>query len=106
MATRKVNTTQVKFPQKGVTGGGQTYPVIKRMPKGWSEVTGAQTAPNGYVWVSNGKPMFKKGADGKYRTNKGEDGQLERQHAIIKRSTYERWKQRQEQGASASGGKG
>lgn len=31
---------------------------LNKMPKGWKEIKGAQTAPKGYVWISNGKSIF------------------------------------------------
>ena len=31
---------------------------ILEMPEGWNIVKGASTAPNGFVWVSNGKSFF------------------------------------------------
>lgn len=31
---------------------------IDYMPDGWIVVKGAQTAPRGWVWVSNGKSRF------------------------------------------------
>ena len=30
------------------------------MPDGWKEINGAMTAPNGYVWIFNGKSVFSK----------------------------------------------
>lgn len=29
--------------------------VLDKMPEGWIELKGATTAPNGYVWIYNGK---------------------------------------------------
>ena len=44
---------------------GKTYrnllnqvPVYDSMPDGWKEIRGAQTAPNGYVWIWNRKSIF------------------------------------------------
>lgn len=28
------------------------------MPKGWKVIEGAQTAPDGYIWINNGKSLF------------------------------------------------
>lgn len=46
---------------------GKTYhnlldrvPVYESMPEGWKEIWGAQTAPNGYVWIWNRKSIFSK----------------------------------------------
>ena len=33
---------------------------LDKMPEGWKEIDGAKTAPNGYVWISNGKSIFSK----------------------------------------------
>ena len=30
------------------------------MPSGWKKIRGATTAPSGYVWIWNGKPIFSK----------------------------------------------
>ena len=54
--------------------GEYEYPVVNSVPKGWKKVNGTLTQPNGYIWISNGKSLF--------------GG--ERQHAIVKESTYER----------------
>lgn len=37
--------------------------IYKRIPKGWKVLKGAITAPDGYVWIWNGKPRF----SGEYR---------------------------------------
>lgn len=46
---------------------GKTYrnllnqvPVYESMPEGWEEITGALTAPSGYVWIYNCKSPFGK----------------------------------------------
>lgn len=31
---------------------------LDKMPEGWKKLTGATTAPSGYVWVYNGKSPF------------------------------------------------
>ncbi len=39
------------------------FPDVPRydtMPPGWRELRGATTAPSGYVWIWNGKPIFSK----------------------------------------------
>lgn len=36
---------------------------LDKMPKGWKVLQGAQNAPNGYVWVFNGKDPFKKNSE-------------------------------------------
>lgn len=36
----------------------ETNPVYSEVPKGWREIEGATTAPEGFKWVSNGKSMF------------------------------------------------
>ncbi len=33
-------------------------PVYDTVPRGWSEIKGAQTAPRGYKWISNNKSYF------------------------------------------------
>ena len=33
---------------------------LDKMPEGWKEIKGATTAPNGYVWIFNGKSIFTK----------------------------------------------
>lgn len=33
---------------------------LNKMPKGWKVLTGATTAPNGYVWIWNVKSPFGK----------------------------------------------
>ncbi len=35
-----------------------TVPVFEDIPRGWSVIKGATTAPRGYVWVSNNKSHF------------------------------------------------
>ncbi len=35
--------------------------VYDKMPEGWSENNGALTAPNGYIWTSNGVSVFSSG---------------------------------------------
>ena len=37
--------------------------VYDEMPQGWQEIKGAMTAPEGYVWIHNGKSLF----GGEYR---------------------------------------
>ena len=32
--------------------------IYDKMPDGWHENKGAQTAPNGYVWISNCVSVF------------------------------------------------
>lgn len=32
--------------------------VFSACPEGWKVLTGATTAPAGYVWISNGKSLF------------------------------------------------
>ena len=32
--------------------------ILTSMPDGWKDVKGALTAPNGYKWIYNGKPIF------------------------------------------------
>ena len=34
--------------------------VYESMPKGWSVIKGALTAPSGYVWIHNEKSIFSK----------------------------------------------
>lgn len=31
---------------------------LDTMPEGWKKVEGATTAPSGYVWIRNCKPIF------------------------------------------------
>lgn len=33
---------------------------LDTMPEGWKELKGATTAPNGYIWIWNGKNLFGK----------------------------------------------
>lgn len=35
-----------------------TVPVYEDIPRGWSKIKGATTAPRGYMWVSNNKSYF------------------------------------------------
>lgn len=35
------------------------------IPKGWRKLNGAQTEPNGCIWIYNGKSLFEKGENGK-----------------------------------------
>ena len=37
---------------------GQEVDAYTKPPKGWKEIKGATTAPNGYTWYSNGKSQF------------------------------------------------
>lgn len=40
---------------------GKDYPLgryLTKMPKGWKVLSGATTAPKGYVWITNGKSHF------------------------------------------------
>lgn len=32
--------------------------IFTSMPDGWKDIKGALTAPNGYKWIYNGKPIF------------------------------------------------
>lgn len=32
--------------------------VFNQMPTGWKETKYAMTAPNGYIWIYNGKSIF------------------------------------------------
>lgn len=38
----------------------KTTKVFTEMPDGWRVLTGATTAPVGYKWITNGKPLFTK----------------------------------------------
>ena len=40
---------------------GKEVPYMDHVPKGWKENTYATTAPEGYVWIDNGKSHFDKG---------------------------------------------
>lgn len=31
---------------------------LDAIPEGWKEIEGASTAPSGYVWIHNCKPLF------------------------------------------------
>lgn len=35
--------------------------ILHTLPQGWKEKYSACNAPEGYKWVSNGKPMFSEG---------------------------------------------
>lgn len=59
---RRSNITAQTITRKN--GRSATYQVANRMPKGWSRVQGATTAPSGYSWISNRKSLF----GGKRRT--------------------------------------
>lgn len=41
-----------------VIGKKKGVDVYDTMPQGWKEVTNAQTAPIGYIWISNNKSHF------------------------------------------------
>jgi hypothetical protein len=43
--------TRIKFPD---------VPRYDEMPDGWRVLHGAMTAPNGYIWIWNGKSVFTK----------------------------------------------
>ena len=46
--------------------GGQKHAgihVYDELPLGWKEIKGALTAPEGYVWIHNGRSLF----GGEYR---------------------------------------
>lgn len=48
-----------KFPPFERTVGCQSdVRVYDHLPDGWRVIDGANTAPNGYVWICNNKPMF------------------------------------------------
>lgn len=49
MAKRKISF----FKSAGVI-------VFDKKPKGWRRIKGATAAPNGYVWISNGRSIFDK----------------------------------------------
>lgn len=36
----------------------RTVRVYKTMPQGWSYNRGASSAPRGYAWINNGKPVL------------------------------------------------
>lgn len=36
---------------------------LDAMPEGWKELSGATTAPHGYMWVWNGKSPFRNVAE-------------------------------------------
>lgn len=36
----------------------ERHPVYEQMPEGWNEIKGALTAPVGYRWIYNCRPMF------------------------------------------------
>lgn len=36
----------------------ESVKVFYQMPTGWKEISGALTAPSGYVWIFNGKSIF------------------------------------------------
>lgn len=64
---RKVNIVNQDFKGTGqYKGKTRNLPVIKgnRIPKGWKENMHATTAPQGWKWVWNGKPLF----GGEYRS--------------------------------------
>ena len=49
--------------RKTMVMSAQQFPNITRydkMPKGWKVLQGAMTAPKGYIWIWNGKSIFKK----------------------------------------------
>lgn len=38
----------------------RNFPIFERIPDGWHELSGATTAPIGYLFISNGKSRFSK----------------------------------------------
>lgn len=40
--------------------------IFDSMPKGWGVCNGATTAPSGYVWINNRKPLFVKTGKSQY----------------------------------------
>ena len=47
----EVNNALKHFKSKGIK-------IITELPEGWKVNDGATTAPDGYVWVNNNKPLF------------------------------------------------
>jgi len=56
MMNKKTQKTIAYFKEIGVR-------FIDKMPKGWKVLQGAQAAPNGYVWVFNGKNPFRENSE-------------------------------------------
>lgn len=52
---RKIKVTSKSIKTKN---GYSNFDTVSKMPKGWSVIDGALTAPKGYTWVSNGKSFF------------------------------------------------
>lgn len=48
---KKTTKTISYFMEKGVK-------ILDEMPRGWKVNKGATTAPDGYVWIWNGKSLF------------------------------------------------
>ena len=40
------------------TLNGKKFTVYSSLPKGWKRLSGATTAPKGYIWIYNGKSRF------------------------------------------------
>ena len=40
------------------TVNGKKFTVYSSLPKGWKRLSGATTAPKGYIWIYNGKSRF------------------------------------------------
>lgn len=57
------NVITVKETNKSNKKGGNEMDVLvyNEMPKGWSALNGALTAPEGFVWIWNGKSRFGNG---------------------------------------------
>lgn len=69
--------------------------VLKRKPKGWSEIKGASTQPVGSTWIKNG-PFFMHTKNGKLKKNPNykqklliTDEKLFRERLKEKSSSYE-----------------
>lgn len=56
-----------------------TVDVYTNIPKGWKEISGVSTAPQGYKWIYNGESLFSKGANGNYEKN------IKRKTALLKK---------------------
>lgn len=61
---KKSSVVEPKVGEQYITmnaglSGEYNVKVLKRLPKNWSPIKGAMTAPRGYKWVSNNKSLFK-----------------------------------------------
>ena len=49
---------------------GVEYKVYTELPEGWIVESIGGTAPGGYNWINNGRPLWTKELSGTYKLNK------------------------------------